>query len=112
MSKRTTTLPPEATQRAALINGVPPEAIAHGVTEPEVSDLLRGIQGQRDFVLITERHGKRQMRLSAISQVIYDAGLVCGPWFIRCDGQQLPVSEDNAKIIMGRLNLSMEEPKA
>lgn len=64
-----------------------------------------------EFVLITERSGKRQLRLSSISQVIFDPGQIGGPWFVRCDGQQLGVTEANAKIIMGLLDLNMEDVK-
>ena len=50
----------------------------------------------------------RLLRLARISQVIEDAGQIGGPWFVRCDGQQLPVSEANARLILGLLGLSME----
>jgi hypothetical protein len=101
MSKRTTTPPPEASQREALINGdtlLPAPKLKHPST--------------LDFVRIKERHGERLLRLSMISQVVRDAGQVGGPWFIRCDGQQLPVSEENAALVLAGLNLSMEEPEA
>ncbi len=83
-------------KREALINGTadhaPPERRA-------------------DFVCITERHGTRLLRLARISQVIEDAGQIGGPWFVRCDGQQLPVSEANARLILGLLGLSMDGGK-
>lgn len=95
---RHTTPPTETQQRAALINGTAP---------PEARERRAG----GEFVCITERHGKRQLRLARISQVIQDAGQIGGPWFVRCDGQQLPVSAENARIILGMLGLSMEEGK-
>jgi hypothetical protein len=84
-------------QREALINGT----AVKGQTE-----------SRADFVCITERHGQRQLRLSHISQVVKDAGQIGGPWFVRIDGQQLPVSEANASLILGLLGLTMEEAKA
>jgi len=100
MSKRTPPDHPEATQREALINGraLPENRERRTANAPE-------------FVCITERHGKRQLRLANISQVIEDAGQIGGPWFVRCDGQQLQVSAENARIILGLLGLSMEEAK-
>lgn len=99
MSKRTniTSIPPEAAQRAALINGNGKEHRERRTTS--------------EFVCITERHGQRLLRLARISQVIQDAGQIGGPWFVRCDGQQLAVSEENARMIMGSLGLSMEGAK-
>jgi hypothetical protein len=95
MSKRT---PLETFNRAAVINGTAP-------AKPKAE------LANADFVCITERHGKRQMRLSHISQVVYDVGQIGGPWFVRIDGQQLPVSVDNAKLILGLLGLTMEDAK-
>lgn len=89
-------LSPEAKSRDAVI---------HGTAGPKLE------HHRAEFVCITERHGKRQIRLSHISQVVQDAGQVGGPWFVRIDGQQLPVSEANARLILGLLGLSMEEPK-
>jgi len=86
-------------QREALINGTAP---------PEVRERRPG----GEFVCISERHGKRLLRMARISQVIEDPGQIGGPWFVRCDGQQLPVSEANARLILGLLGLSMEEAKA
>jgi hypothetical protein len=93
MSKRT---PLETLTRAAVINGTAP-------TKPKAEP------ASADFVCITERHGKRQIRLSHISQVVKDVGQVGGPWFVRIDGQQLPVSEANAMLILGLLGLTMED---
>jgi len=87
--------PPETTQREALING---------------TDIPRA--SRTEFIRITERHGKRQLRLAHISQVILDAGQIGGPWFVRCDGQQLPVSEANALAILDLLGLTMEDAKS
>ena len=97
MSRRNTTTP-EATQREALINGTAKE---HREKR----------SGSADFVCITERHGQRLLRLARISQVIMDGGQIGGPWFVRCDGQQLAVSEENARLIMDRLGLSMGDGK-
>lgn len=83
------------------------EAMINGTAPPEP----RERRGTSEFVCITERHGKRLLRLARISQVIEDAGQIGGPWFVRCDGQQLPVSETNARLILGLLGLSMEEAK-
>ena len=83
-------------QREALINGT----AVKGQTE-----------SRAEFVCITERHGQRQLRLSHISQVVKDAGQIGGPWFVRIDGQQLPVSEANALLILGLLGLKMEDAK-
>jgi len=80
------------------------EAIINGTAVPEPRERRSG----GEFVCITERHGKRLLRLARISQVIQDAGQIGGPWFVRCDGQQLPVSEANARQILGLLGLSME----
>lgn len=91
MSKRTP--PIEALNRAAVINGTAP---------PKATD-------RAEFVCIQERHGRRHLRLSHISQVIHDAGQIGGPWFVRCDGQQLPVSEANAHLIGGLLGLNLHE---
>lgn len=99
MSKRNITPHPEAQQREALINGN-----GNG-KEP------RPPRSTSDFICITERHGKRLLRLSRISQVIQDAGQIGGPWFVRCDGQQLSVSEENAKQILAAMGLSMGGPK-
>lgn len=95
-SKRTP--PPEALSREALING--------NGREPKERR-----PASAEFVAITERHGQRLLRRAAISQVIKDAGQIGGPWFIRCDGQQLPVSEENARLILRALGLTLEEPK-
>lgn len=84
-------------QRTALINGT-------AVKEP-------GEPRRTEFICITERHGKRQLRLSHISQVVQDAGQLGGPWFVRCDGQQLPVSEASARLILDLLGLTMEDAK-
>lgn len=91
--------PPETMQREALING-------H--TKPQKEHRAE----KSDFVHIIERHGNRHLRIASISQVVYDVGQVGGPWFVRCDGQQLPVIEANAKIILALLGLTMEEAKA
>lgn len=91
----------EATQRAALINGT-----ANGKEPRERRS------GGVEFVCITERHGKRLLRLARITQVIENAGLIGGPWFVRCDGQELAVSEENARMILGLLGFSMGEGKA
>ena len=100
MSKRnnTTSIPPEAAQREALINGNGKEHKERRATS--------------EFVSITERHGQRLLRLARISQVIEDRGQVGGPWFLRCDGQQLVVSEENARLILKLLGLSMEGSKS
>lgn len=91
MSKRPP--PSEAITRAAVINGTAPLKLTD----------------RAEFVCLTERHGKRHLRLSDISQVIEDAGQIGGPWFIRCDGQQLPVSVENVQIIKGLLGLNLHE---
>ena len=80
------------------------EAMINGAAPPEPRERRTG----GEFVCITERHGKRLLRLARISQVIEDAGQIGGPWFVRCDGQQLPVSEANARLILGLLGLRME----
>lgn len=82
------------------------EAMINGTAPPEPRERRGG-----EFVCITERHGKRLLRLARISQVVEDAGQIGGPWFVRCDGQQLPVSEANARLILRLLGLSMEEGK-
>lgn len=82
------------------------EAIINGTAPPEPRERRGG-----EFVCITERHGKRLLRLARISQVVEDAGQIGGPWFVRCDGQQLPVSEANARLILRLLGLSMEDEK-
>lgn len=85
-------------QREAMINGTAP---------PEPRERRPG----GEFVCITERHGQRLLRLARISQVIEDKGQIGGPWFVRCDGQQLPVNEATARQILGLLGLSMEDGK-
>lgn len=96
------------TPRGNLAELAQREAMINGTTVPEPRERRAG----GDFVCITERHGKRLLRLARISQVIEDAGQIGGPWFVRCDGQQLAVSEANARQILGLLGLSMEETKS
>jgi len=110
MSK-TRTLTPEARQRAGMIHGNPSLKVNTGPWEPNDDQLVSGWKEFTTFVCIQERHGKRQLRLTSISQVIYDQGQVGGPWFIRCDGQQLPVSAENAQKIAAMLGLNLEEAK-
>jgi hypothetical protein len=91
MSKKA---PPPQDARQAIIDGTAPRAV------------------QPDFICITERHGRRHLRLAAITQMVHDSGQVGGPWFVRCDGQQLPVSEENFRLIAGLLGLSIGEVKS
>jgi len=95
---------PTATAPAATTPQAQREALINGTAAPEVRERRTG----GEFVCISERHGKRLLRLARISQVIEDPGQIGGPWFVRCDGQQLPVSEANARLILGLLGLSME----
>jgi hypothetical protein len=92
-AKRPTTPPPEALNRAALINGTLTPTTNH---QPQTNN-------PPDFFRLTERFGVRYLRLSSISQVINDTGSIGGPWFIRCDSQQLPVSEIAAREISALL---------
>lgn len=59
------------------------------------------------MIAIQRMHGTHWMRLSLISQLIYDVGQLQGPFFVRCDGQQLPISEAEAAKLAKAMNITL-----
>lgn len=59
------------------------------------------------MIAIQRVHGTHWMRLSLISQLIHDAGQLNGPWFVRSDGQQLPISYGEALKLAKAMNIKL-----
>jgi hypothetical protein len=63
--------------------------------------------GPPSTLLVRRGQGKHWVQLPHVSQLIHDPGQLSGPWFIRCDGQQLPISEGDALAVAKALGVDV-----
>lgn len=93
-----------AAARAALIkssnNGHPDRPPAKG-QPAKPSDIIE---------VITTRRGRRWVVVRAISQLVYDAGMLGGPWFMRVDAQDLPLTREEAVKVAKALGITSPLP--
>lgn len=75
---------------------------------------LAVVQSRPSHLLIRERHGSRFLQAAAITQLGYSKGMLDGPWFCRCDGQQfmLGVDRDTAQRVADAIGVKLEELEA
>ena len=82
-----------AAQREQIIHGQPPVLREPGVQAPPV---VATIDAHPSTIMVRRAIGRHWLVISQISQLLHDPGQLGGPWFVRCDGQQLPISESDA----------------
>lgn len=82
-----------AAQREQIIHGPPPVLIEPSEQAPPVA---AAIDARGSTIMVRRASGRHWLVVSQISQLLHDPGQLGGPWFVRCDGQQLPIGESDA----------------